>query len=100
MRLHYSFLAYNAKVDKTTLRPKLQTQVRLFRDGHLIFAGKATPLNIDNTNNLKHIAAGGVLAITSDMRPGEYVLQVIVTDFLAQEKTRTATQWIDFSVVE
>jgi len=100
MRLHYSFLAYNAKVDKTTLRPKLQTQVRLFRDGRLLFAGKTTPLNIDNTKDLKRIAAGGVLAITSEIKPGEYVLQVIVTDFLAQEKTRTATQWIDFAVVE
>ena len=32
--------------------------------------------------------------------PGEYVLQVIVTDQLAPEKRRTATQWIDFEIVK
>jgi len=32
--------------------------------------------------------------------PGEYVLQVIVTDRLAKEKYRSATQWIDFEIVE
>lgn len=31
---------------------------------------------------------------------GEYVLQVIVTDRLAKEKHRTATQWIDFEIIE
>jgi hypothetical protein len=31
-------------------------------------------------------------------KPGDYVLQVIVTDKLADEKSNTAAQWIDFSV--
>ena len=31
--------------------------------------------------------------------PGEYVLQVVVTDKLAKEKHRTASQWIDFEVI-
>jgi hypothetical protein len=34
------------------------------------------------------------------LQPGEYVLQVVVTDALAPEKRRTATQWIDFEVVK
>src|ERR1700754_1279355 len=100
MMLHYSFLAYNAQLDKTALRPQLQIQVRLFRDGQQIFAGKAAQLNFNNQKDLKRLAAGGVLRLGSDMRPGEYILQVIVTDFLAKEKYRTATQWIDFEIVK
>jgi hypothetical protein len=33
-------------------------------------------------------------------QPGEYVLQVVVTDLNAPEKRRAVTQWIDFEVVE
>ena len=35
----------------------------------------------------------------ADLPPGEYVLQIIVTDALADERHRTATQWIDFELV-
>ncbi len=34
------------------------------------------------------------------MTPGEYVLQVIVTDKLAQGKFTVATQSVDFEIVE
>ena len=30
--------------------------------------------------------------------PGEYALQVVVTDNLAKRKYATASQWIDFEV--
>jgi len=34
------------------------------------------------------------------MSPGEYVLQVIVRDTLANGKNSFAVQWIDFEVVQ
>ena len=43
-------------------------------------------------------AAGGRLALGRDVAPGEYVLQVIVTDKLAQSKFNTATQSMDFEI--
>lgn len=30
--------------------------------------------------------------------PGDYVLQIVVTDMLAKEKYGTASQWMDFQV--
>jgi len=37
----------------------------------------------------------------AELIPGEYALQVIVTDNLAKEKKyRTATRWIDFDLVQ
>lgn len=100
MMLHYSFLAYNAQLDKAALRPQLQTQVRLFRDGQQVFTGKVQPLNLSNQADLKRLATGGILRLGTDMMSGEYILQVIVTDSLAREKYRTATQWIDFEIVK
>ena len=38
------------------------------------------------------------LLFGSRMVPGDYVLQVIVTDKLAKEKNRVATQWQDFVI--
>jgi VWFA-related protein len=101
MVLQYDYVIFNAKVDKaaTTSRPQLQTQVRLFRDGQPFFTGKPKPLDIGNQTDLKRLIAGGALRIGTDMTPGEYVLQVIVTDALAKDQYREATQWIDFDIV-
>jgi hypothetical protein len=32
------------------------------------------------------------------MTPGDYVLQIIVTDMLSKDKYRMATQWMDFQI--
>jgi hypothetical protein len=32
--------------------------------------------------------------------PGDYVLQVIVKDMLADEKHRSVNQWMDFEIVK
>ena len=34
------------------------------------------------------------------MNPGEYVLQIVVSDLLAKEKHRIAMQWTDFEIVQ
>jgi VWFA-related protein len=100
MLLQYGYAIYNATTDKGSARPQLQTQVRLFHDGKEIFKGKVQPLDPGGQADPKRLAAGGALQIGTQMVPGEYILQVIVTDPLAKEKHRTATQWIDFEVVK
>jgi hypothetical protein len=34
------------------------------------------------------------------MPPGDYILQIIVTDLLADQKHRMATEWIDFEILQ
>ena len=98
--LQYSFVVYNARLDKSNSLPQLRAQLRLFRDGQLIFAGKELALGDEKQSDLKRIAASGALQLGSGLSPGEYVLQMTVTDLLADEKHRLATQWIDFEVVK
>ena len=100
MGLQYGYVIYNAQLDKASGRPQLQTQVRLFRDGKQIFAGRVTPFDPGPQADLRRVLAGGGLNLGNDLAPGEYVLQVVVTDLLAKEKYRTATQWIDFEIVK
>jgi VWFA-related protein len=91
---------YNARTDRATGRPQLQTQSRLFRDGKLVFSGTPQPYSPDTQADLRRLPAASRIQLGAQMAPGEYVLQVVVTDLLAKGKDGTATQWIDFEVVQ
>ncbi len=99
-QLQYSVIVYNAKLDKTTAKPQLFTQVRLFRDGAPVFTGRELTLSEANQPDPKRITILGAIKLGGDLIPGEYVLQVTATDPLADAKHRVATQWIDFEIVK
>jgi VWFA-related protein len=98
--LVYAFMIYNAKIDKATGKPQLKTQVRLFRDGEMIFSGNDTPFDPATQTDLRRLGAGGAILLGTVMKPGEYVFQIVVTDLLANDKRRTTTQWMDFEIVK
>lgn len=97
--LTYGYQIINAKPDPAAgKRPNVTTQTRLFRDGRQVFAGKPAAVDSSGQPDPRRVLAGGRLQLGARMEPGEYVLQVIVTDNAAKEKYRTAAQWIDFEV--
>jgi VWFA-related protein len=100
MLMDYLFIIYNARVDKATNKSQLVSQMRLFRDGQPVFTGKETALSFTGVVDPKRVASGGALQLGTDLAPGEYVLQIIVKDMLADEKHRTVSQWMDFEIVK
>jgi VWFA-related protein len=96
----YALAIYNAQLDKTTGKPLLKTQVKIFLNGQQIFAGKELPYNASHETDLKRLQMVGAIQLGTVMAPGEYVLQIIVTDQLAKEKRQVASQWIDFEIVK
>jgi hypothetical protein len=96
--LIYGYQILNAQRDHGTKQPNVQAQLRLFRDGKPVYQGKVMPLDSTGQPDLKKLVAGGRLTLGSKMEPGDYVLQVIVTDNLAKDKYRVATQAMDFEV--
>jgi VWFA-related protein len=98
--LDFAYAIYNARLDKATGLPQLTTQARIFRDGTPIFNGDVLPLKFASLPDPKRLDLAGSLNLGANLPPGEYVLQIVVTDLLADEKHRTATQWIDFEVVK
>lgn len=100
MLMDYGVVIYNARLDKETNLPKLTTQVRLFRGSTLVFNGKENSLNPSGQPDPKRMFAGGVIQLGKDLVPADYVLQIIVIDLSADEKHRTATQWMDFEIVK
>lgn len=100
MQMEWGYLIYNAQADKASGKPQLTTEVRLFREGKQIFAGNALPFVAAQAGDPQRLAASGALILGTDLVPGEYVLQIIVTDTLADKKYRVATQWMDFEIVK
>jgi hypothetical protein len=100
MLMDYLFMIYNARFDKATNQAQLVSQIRLFRDGQPVFTGKENPLTLSGTVDPKRVVSGGGLQLGTDLTPGEYVLQIIIKDMLADEKHRIVTQWMDFEIVK
>jgi VWFA-related protein len=98
VRLDFAYEIINAK-SGAGQHPDLETQTKLFRDGEQVLAGKPTTLDTAaGTPDPQRLTAGGVVSLGRDMVPGEYVLQVIVTDKLAKSKFGMVTQSTDFEI--
>lgn len=96
--LFYAYVIYMAQVDKSTGTLRLTAEARIFHDGKLIYAGGQKAIDTTGQADLDRISAGGGLQLNS-LKPGEYILQIVVKDGSADEKLGTATQWIDFEIV-
>ncbi len=97
--LFFAYVVYKAQFDSATRSPNLTAQVRMFFEGKLVFEGEPKPIPFTGQTDAERITAGGGLQIGS-LAPGEYILQVVVTDARAPEQFRTASQWIDFEIVK
>jgi hypothetical protein len=93
----FAYQVLNAKTSGEN-PPDLFSLVKLFRDGTLIHEGKPMDLKLGQFGPSARNYTGGQLALGSKLAPGEYVLQVLVTDKLAKEKESVAMQAIDFEV--
>lgn len=98
MALVYGFAIYNAQIDKAIGKPNLKIQVRVFRNGQQIFAGNQMSYDPSDQTDLKRLSSGGGISLGTSMTPGDYVLQIVVSD-VAKEKPRVASQWMDFEIV-
>ena len=97
--MRYSYVIYNPRLDPATQQPQLQTQVRVFRDGQPVFTGRVQRFTLNNPPDISRLSAASAIQLRGDMPPGEYILQVIVTDLLAGDKYATASRWVDFKIV-
>jgi VWFA-related protein len=98
-KLLFAYSIYNAQQNESTHLPQLTAQARIFRDGKLLFTG--TPSAIDSAqSDPKRVPSVGRLQLGLEFEPGQYVLQVVITDQLTKEKQSISSQWIDFEIVK
>lgn len=94
----YSFVIYNAKADSSR-KPQLQLQTRLFRDGKMILESNPFALDVDGQKDLQRLEISNAVTLGTDLQPGDYAFQIIVSDGLAKEKKQIAFQSIDFEII-
>jgi VWFA-related protein len=94
--ISWGYQVLNAKTDKDN-KSKLQTYVRLFHDGRAVYAAEAAEISLEQGKDSGRMIGIGRMEL-SKIRPGDYILQVVVIDMLAKEKERTAVQSIHFEV--
>lgn len=96
MAIEYGYEAYNLQMDRATGRAQLQTQVRLFHENQQVYTTQAR--NLAGQPGAKRLTARGSLQLGQNLKAGDYILQVIVTDMTAKDKRRVASQWIPFEI--
>lgn len=94
--LAYYYTIYNAQMDKTTNQPKLSVQVNLYRDGKVVSEGKPQISELEKQNDPARINDYAYLRLNPNVQPGDYALQITVTDLISNQ---TTSQWIDFEIV-
>ena len=94
----FAYVIYNANVEGRSAQ--LSTQTRIVRDGKIVLTGDPIALSLQGQTDLQRIATASLLQIGSELTPGDYVFQIIVTDSSDKQKPRVASQWIDFEVVK
>ena len=95
--LVFGYTIYNAALDKKTNSPRLTTQTVVYRDSMKIYSSDRLPVGTADQTDLKRIATGARLQLGRALTPGEYVVQIFVTDDVSK---RTATQVTQFEVVK
>lgn len=95
--LRYGFEIYNAKLDASR-KPQLSLQVRIFRDGKVFFEGAPSPIDFSGQTVLDRLKVNRALNLGAQMPEGEYALQIVVTDNLAKEKRKIASQFVQFEI--
>jgi hypothetical protein len=91
--------AYEILNSPSESQSRLQAQIRLFREGQLVYLSPQSPLQLDSKPDKKRFAITGQLALTK-VSPGTYVMQIVVSDPQRKDKGATATQAMDFQVKE
>jgi VWFA-related protein len=97
--LNYGFSTFNPKPGSVE-GGNLESRMRLFRDGKVIFEGKPQPISGTPDPKTKAVNVFGALMLGNEMQPGDYVLQVIVTEKLRKPKENSASQFVQFEIVE
>jgi VWFA-related protein len=97
--LRYGVEIYNAK-PATVQQGQIRLQTRVFHDRVKVFEGAERVMDANPQPGIREPVFTDAVSLGDNLLPGDYVLQVVVTDGLAKEKRRLATQYIQFEVIE
>jgi len=96
-KIKWAFQILNARKGADQ-QPNVSVETRFFHDGNEILRSEPLPVRWPDNVAATRLAASGRLTLGAKFPPGDYALQIVVTDNLAKKKHKMASQWIDFEV--
>ncbi len=97
MFLNFACVIYKMRKVKVL---QLTSQVRLFHDGHEVFIGVPTPLDMNQQQDMARLVVARRLFLGTILEPGAYILHLTVTDASTSGRPRVATRWLDFTILD
>jgi len=95
----YAYAVINPKLKGPAKEFQVGSQVRVFRNGQVFYTGTYNHLLLKSQPDPTRLVGGGMISLGSILSPGEYLMQVVVTDENAGRKKPPVAQWVDFEVV-
>jgi len=95
----YGYAVINPKMTGPAKEFRVGSQLRVFRNGKLFYTGTYSHTLSKSEPDPTRLVGGGVLSLGSQLSPGEYLMQIVVTDENAGKKKPPVAQWVDFEVV-
>ena len=95
----YLYTIYNAKLDRASGKPRLSVKANLYQSGKLIAEGPPQEIDLKDQKDLTRIETFAYMQLSKTADPGDYAIQIIVTDLAEGAKNAVSSQWIDFEIV-
>lgn len=95
--LDFTCQIFNARLDRKTGKPAIDTEVRVFQGQRQVLATDPTRLEVGAAASPRTTAKGSMRL--DSFEAGTYALQFVVRDTLARGQQGVASQWIDFDLV-
>jgi VWFA-related protein len=93
----YMAVIYNAESEKGS-RPELELQSVLYKDGSELFRSAPKPVDLNGSSSFARIPILQKLTLGTDLKEGDYVLQLIATDKQKSKKNSLASQTLSFEI--
>ena len=98
--LYFAFLIYNAAINPATKLPDLVMETRLFRDDKRAGTETQGAVSAVKQADPSRLFTTGVVKLDPSLEPGNYYLQIVITDKAARAQQTQITQWVDFEIVK
>ena len=90
---------FNPKLKGPAKDYQVGSQLCVFRNGKLLYTGKYNHMRLKRPPDPTRLLGGGMISLGTILSPGEYLVQIVVTDENAGPKKPPVAQWVDFEVV-
>lgn len=91
--LRYDYAIYDFKQTK-----EIETRMRLIKDGKVVYEEQPEPVKTEGQTDRTRIQSAGAFSLGKNLEPGDYILQIIVTD--GKNEKKFATQFVEFEIVQ